>query len=427
MMITSNAPELKVSQMAESLIGSEIIKLAGEINELIAKGEKIFNFTIGDFDPKIFPIPEKFTEEIIKAYQEGYTNYPPANGIAELRKAISSFLQDYQGVQYKPEEILVTGGARPLIYAIYRTLLDKGDKVLFPVPSWNNNHYCHLVGAEQVMVETTAENNFMPLAEELEPHIKSASLVSLCSPLNPTGTIFSKESLEDICRLIIKENQRRNGNGKPLYLLYDQIYWMLTFGEAQHFDPVSLFPELRDYTIYVDGLSKSFAATGVRVGWSFGPLPIIDKMKTILGHVGAWAPKAEQVAAARFMNDRSAVDAFMLEFKEKINARLQGFYKGFRQLRSEGFNVDAVYPQAAIYLTVKIDVKGKKTADGTLLETTKDVTSYILKEAKLAMVPFYAFGADENSPWFRLSIGTCALNQIEESLSFLKQALSKLS
>ena len=139
-MIKEVTKTMMVSEMAENLIGSEIIRIAGEINDKIKKGEKVNNMTIGDFDPQVFPIPEELTNFIIEAYKEGHTNYPAANGIIELRKAISSFILETQGLKYTPEEILVSGGARPLIYAIYRTLIDEGDKVIFPVPSWNNNH-----------------------------------------------------------------------------------------------------------------------------------------------------------------------------------------------------------------------------------------------------------------------------------------------
>ena len=132
----------------------------------------------------------------------------------------------------------------------------------------------------------------MPTPETVRPALKGATLLALCSPLNPTGTTFTKEGLEQICDLVIAENASRGPEEKPLYIMYDQIYWVLTYGNTKHYDPVSLRPELRNYTIYVDGLSKSFAATGVRVGWAFGPQVIIDKMKAILSHVGAWAPKA---------------------------------------------------------------------------------------------------------------------------------------
>ena len=419
-----NSPE--VSEMAENLIGSEIIKLAAEINEKIRKGEKIYNYTIGDFDPKIFPIPVELNEAIIKAYENKHTNYPAANGMIELRKAVAEFLSEKQKISFSPDEVLISAGARPLIYAVYVTLLDPGDTVIFPVPSWNNNHYCHLSRAEPVFMETSPENNFMPVADDIRPFIQKATLVALCSPLNPTGTTFGKKQLEDICDLIIEENRRRGKNEKPLYLLYDQIYWVLTYGNTIHFDPVSLRPAMRDYTIFIDGISKSFSATGVRVGWATGPRSIIDKMKAILSHVGAWAPKAEQVAVAEFLKNKPAVDKFLTQFKNQIDKRLEGFYKGFVDLKKEGFSIDAISPQAAIYLTVRFDLKGKKTTSGKILNTQTDVTQYILDEAKLGLVPFSAFGSSDDSPWYRLSVGTCNLEEIPEVFTNLRKALSSL-
>jgi aspartate aminotransferase len=418
--------ETRVSAMAENLIGSEIIKLAGEIREKMAQGEKIYNFTIGDFDPRIFPIPTLLQEEIIRAYQAGETNYPPADGILALRKAVSKMILDWQHLNYGENEILIAGGARPIIYAIFQAIVDPGDTVVFPVPSWNNNHYTHLSHARQVFVETTPGNNFMPTADELRAHIKGASLLALCSPLNPTGTVFSKEQLEQICDLVLEENARRGPNEKPLYVMYDQIYWVLTYGATKHYDPVSLRPEIRPYTIFVDGISKSLAATGVRVGWAFGPKRVIDKMKSILGHVGAWSPKAEQVASAHYLSNELAVVSYLDEFKMEIEKRLQGFYLGIQSLKAEGFRVDAIAPMAAIYLTVKFDIKGYTTASGERIDTTEQVTAYLLNVAKIAVVPFSAFGASKNSVWYRLSIGTATVQDVNDSITSLRAALSAL-
>lgn len=417
----------EVSQKAKNLIGSEIIKLAGEINEKIKQGHTIYNFTIGDFNPKIFPIPGRLKELILENYQKDQTNYPPADGVPELREAVSTFLKHYGKLDYSKNEILIAGGARPLIYAIYQTLVDPGEKVIFPVPSWNNNHYTYLSGAQQVVVETKPENNFMPTVDELRPHVSDAVLVALCSPLNPTGTVFSREQLEAICDMILEENRRRGEGQKPLYLMYDQIYWLLTLGNTQHVDPVTLRPEMRNYTLYVDGISKGFAATGVRVGWSFGPEPIINKMKSILGHVGAWAPKAEQLATATYLNDVNAVNEYLEWIRKQAHDRLLGFYEGFKQLKSEGFRVDAIEPKGAIYLTIQFDLKGQKTAEGKQLETTDDVTSYILNEAGFAIVPFYAFGSPRESNWYRLSIGTSKKEEIPEIIQKIRIALAKLS
>lgn len=266
----------------------------------------------------------------------------------------------------------------------------------------------------------------MPRAEDLKPLIKGASLLCLCTPQNPTGTMLTKEELEKICDLIIEENNSRGAHEKKLFLLFDQMYWTLTFGNNEHYNPVTLRPQLRDVTVFVDGISKVFAATGVRVGWSLGPELIISKVKAILSHVGAWAPMAEQVATANYLLQKDAIDKYLVHFKSEISYRLVEIAKGFRQLKSEGFSVDVIEPQGAIYLTIKIDAAGKKKADGSLLETQADVTQYLLDEAKLAIVPFYAFGAAKNSPWYRLSVGTCRKEEIPEFLGKLKEALEKL-
>lgn len=417
---------LQVSQMAAGLIGSEIIKIGNEVNDMIRRGEQICNLTIGDFDPAEYPIPAELKDGIIAAYQAGQTNYPPANGMAGLREAAAAFTASRLGLEYPAADFLVAGGSRPLIYATYLALVDAGDRVVFPVPSWNNNHYCHLSGAEPVMVPTRAENNFMPTAAELEPHLAGATLLALCSPLNPTGTMFSRADLEAICDLVLAENQRRGPNEKPLYLLYDQIYWLLTFGATEHYDPVSLRPAMREYTIYIDGISKCLAATGVRVGYAFGPSEVINKMKAILGHVGAWAPKAEQVAVGQYLPQTEAVDAYMASFKQKIQRSLNLLHEGLQAMKAAGLPVDSLVPQGAIYLTAKLDVLGRSTPAGQRLNTTQQLTSYLISEAKLALVPFSAFGTDGTAPWFRMSVGGASAESIAAALPRLQAALEAL-
>jgi aspartate aminotransferase len=302
-----------------------------------------------------------------------------------------------------------------------------GDKVLYAVPSWNNNHYVHFVEGEHVVVEAKAENNFMLVADDIKPYIKEISFLALCSPQNPTGTTFKKEELQAICNMIVEENSRRGEDEKKLYVMYDQMYWHLTYDGIQHYDPVSLHPEMRNYTVYVDAISKVFAATGVRVGWSLGPAPLLNKMKAILSHVGAWAPMAEQKALTKFLHQKEAIDSYLIYFKKELEERLCRIYEGFTYLKNEGHNVDAVVPEAAIYLTIKVDLVGKRLADGTVLQMQADVTSYLLQYASLAVVPFYAFGASKNSAWYRLSVGTCKKEEIDEMLNKLSTALKQLS
>ena len=416
----------KLSHLAETLIASEIVRLGATIKEKIRNGEHIYNYTIGDFDSSQFPIPAVLLDEIISAYKQGWTTYPAAEGELELRKAVSGFIEKTQAVHYSPKEILISAGGRPLIYAIYRSIVDKGDKVIYPVPSWNNNHYIHFTEGEHIVIKSTRENNFMPTAAQIAPHIKGATLLALCSPLNPTGTTFNKEELEAICDLVIEENKQRKEGEKKLYLMYDQIYWTLTFGETKHYNPVALRPEMKAYTVFVDGISKAFAATGVRVGWSMGPEELIVKMRSLNSHIGCWAPMAEQHAVAKFIEQYDKVQDYLVHFKKEVELRLTKIYEGFQQLKKEGFSVDAIVPQAAIYLTVQINLTGRKTADGKLLNEQSDVTEYILSEAKLALVPFGAFGTDKESNWYRISVGCCKKEDIETVLKQLKEALQKL-
>ena len=416
----------KLSQLAETLIGSEIVKLGAEIKEKIKQGNKIYNYTIGDFDSSVFPIPQELENEIVAAYQQRYTTYPPADGLLELREAVSKFIEAREGIHFSNNEILIAAGGRPLIYAAFRAIVDKGDKVIYAVPSWNNNHYVHFNEGEHIVIESKLENNFMPTAEEIKPHIKGATLLALCSPLNPTGTTFTKEELEAICDLVLHENELRGKEEKKLYLMYDQIYWTLTFGDTKHYNPVTLRPAMKAYTVFVDGISKAFAATGVRVGWSLGPAPVIGKMKAINSHVGSWAPMAEQKATAKYLAKTELIDQYFSHFKAEIEERLRRIYDGFQQLKADGFSVDAVSPQAAIYLTIQINLAGKKTADGNVLEDQSEVTDYLLSEAKLAVVPFYAFGANKDSSWYRLSVGTCKKEEIDEVIGKLREALKKL-
>ncbi|AYN02276.1 pyridoxal phosphate-dependent aminotransferase [Chryseobacterium sp. 3008163] len=416
---------MKVSKLAANLIGSEIVKIGNEVNDLKAKGAEIANLTIGDLNSNLYPIPAELKEEIQKAYQNNLTNYPPANGLLSLRKEVSNDLKRRWNLDYDANDILITAGSRPLIYAVYKVIVDEGDKVIYPTPSWNNNHYTYLTSAEAIEVKTTPENNFLPTAEELKPHLSGASLLALCSPLNPTGTMFTEEQLSEICQLVLEENKRRGADEKPLYVMYDQIYSNLTFG-AKHVDPVSLFPEMREFTIYIDGISKCLAATGVRVGWGFGPSHVIDKMKALLTHVGAWAPKPEQEATAKYFQNADNVNTFINDFKGKLEASLKVLHNGIQDLKAKGLAVESIEPMGALYLTIKLDYIGKTKPDGTVIENSSDLVFYLINDAGVALVPFSAFGEAQSEPWFRASVGGLDINEIEVMMPKLENALNNL-
>ena len=414
-------PRRGLSSMASGLIGSEILKISSEIRASVLAGKKIANFTVGDFSSKEFPIPDRLRAGILAALAAGETNYPPSDGVLRLREAVREFWQKRLDLEVPLQSVVIAGGSRPIIYAAYRALVDPGDVVLYSVPSWNNNHYCHLVGARGVTVETGPEHGFLPTAASLLPHLREARLVALCTPLNPAGTVLAVDEVRRISEAIVAENRRREGVGeKPLYLLYDQVYWMLTFGSARHETPVHLVPEMSRYTVFVDGISKAFAATGVRVGWGVGPRAVIAAMRDLLGHVGAWAPRAEQVATAELLRDTRATDEFLATHKAGLQARLDALHAGFTRMTEAGLPVRDIAPQGAIYLSVQFNLVGKRG-----LSSNDDVRKYLLEEAGFAVVPFQAFGLGGENGWFRLSVGAVSVRDIEQALPRVEAALRK--
>ncbi len=414
------------SILSEGLIGSPILKIAAEVRAFAATGQKVCNLTVGDFAPSEFPIPEMLSRELASAVQRGETNYPPSSGMPALRNAIVSFCDRRLGLKTESDNVLVASGARPLIYGAYRVLVDPGERVVFPVPSWNNVHYCQVSGAVAVPVACEAKTGFLPTAAALRGKLTNARMLVLNSPVNPTGTVFSAEQLAEICDAVLEENARRSGSDRPLYMLYDQVYWMLTFG-VPHVHPVALRPEMASYTLYVDGISKSFAATGLRVGWGVGPASVMYQLSDLLTHVGAWAPRPEQVATAALLGNDQLIDEYHDRMRGEVRARLQALHDGIVTLKSEGFAVDAAIPSGAIYLSARFQLHGKRASDGTVLRNDDDVRSYLLKRAGLAAVPFSAFGQPDGSGWFRLSVGAVSMKDIQELMPRVRGALEGLA
>ncbi|MEI7484561.1 MAG: aminotransferase class I/II-fold pyridoxal phosphate-dependent enzyme [Ignavibacteriota bacterium] len=418
----------KLSDVANKLSSLSISNIAAKINERRSKGEKIFNLTIGDFDPVHFPIPLILEEEIITAYKSKYTNYPVVGGMPELLESVSAHIKYFGGFDYNPNEIITGSGSRPLTYILFKTLINKGDKVINVVPSWNNYNYVQLVEAEEITFEAKPENNFMVTPEEIKPLLGFASLITFNSPSNPAGTTYSSENTKDIFNLIVEENKRRIAeDNKPLYVFYDIVYWLLTYGNTKFINPVEVCPEIKDYIIFVDGISKCFAATGVRLGWAFGPEPVIAKMKQMIAHIGAWSPKPEQVAVSKFLKDTAEVEKYLKGFKSGLFDRLDLLYKTIMQIKATGIDVDAISPQGALYLSVKLNLIGYKTPAGKTISSVADITNFLLDEAGIAVVPFFAFGANPDSLWFRISVGVCSLDDVREVCKLLKKVTSGIT
>jgi len=419
--------DASVSDLAKGLVGSEILKIAAEIRVMTRAGKPVCNLTVGDFNPKYFPIPDLLLEEIQKALHAGETNYPPSDGLLRLREVAADFTAREFGVRYPVESVLIAGGSRPLLYGAYRCVVNPGDVVVYPAPSWNNNHYVWLSGAKGVLLPTHIEEGFQPTLKQLQPHLGVAQLVVLNTPLNPSGTVMDPEQLTAISQAIVEENARRAKTGRrALFLLFDQVYGSLVFGTRRHEHPAALVPEIAPWVITVDGISKSLAATGLRVGWLLAAPEMTARMRDLIGHVGAWAPRPEQVAVAAFLKNEAAVEAFRKKMDGGLRERLQALYDGFSELRDAGYPVECVDPQGAIYLSLRIGIVGS-TLDGTRIAGNEAIRKLVLEHAGLAIVPFQAFGLDEETGWFRLSVGAVSMEEIAEMFPRMRALLDRVS
>lgn len=417
-----------LSELSRGMHLSGILRTANQVRELRAAGAEILDFSIGDFSPKYFRIPDKLLREVEKALESGATNYPPPPGIPALRKAVSDYVERCSGVKYPAESVLITSGGRPVLYAAYRTVIEPGDTVVYSVPSWNNDSYAWLSGARAVEIEALPENGFQPTLAELEPHMRGARMICLCSPGNPTGTAMAPETFQSILEAIVRENRRRESDGtrRPLFLLFDQMYSSIRVKNNQHRYALALVPESAPYVLTMDGASKAFSATGLRVGWLLAPPAIVRKVGELVSHMGAWAPHAEQVGLTELLNDPDAIAEYREAMDAAVHERLDALHRGFLAMRDEGLPVDVLCPDGAIYVSLRLALKGRRIG-GRVLADNEMIRSLVLEEAGVALVPFQAFGLMPETGWFRLSVGAVSMDEIAEALARIRALLDRVT
>ncbi|MBX2810714.1 MAG: aminotransferase class I/II-fold pyridoxal phosphate-dependent enzyme [Myxococcales bacterium] len=426
---TQSGDQRGFSRLAQSMIPSEILTIAYDVRDRIAAGADILNLTVGDFSPQEFPLLPELQDAVKKALDDGQSNYPPAPGVLELRTAVCELYSQRLALRYPVDSVLIAGGARPIIAGTYLCLINPGDQVVYGIPSWNNDHYCRMTQATPVEIPTTETTNFFIFRENIRPHLQTARLIALNTPQNPTGTVLHPKDLQEIAEMVVEENLRRATCGqRTLYILFDHIYWLLTFDGVEHASPVQLVPECAPYVIHVDGLSKAFAATGLRVGWGVGPPDLMKRMTSVLTHMGAWAPRPEQIATASILQKSAVVDRHIQHICNETGVRLRALSASIDNVReTTGQNITAIAPEGAIYLSIHLDLLGKVRPDGKTITNDEDTLAFLLDEAGVALVPFRGFGAPNAQGWFRASVGTVSRAQCEEVRDRLNRAFSRLT
>ena len=367
---------LKINRRVRDLLESSTLAITARAKELKAKGDDVVNFAAGEPD---FDTPETIKAAAVEAIKKGFTKYTPSSGTVELREAIAKKFQDDNNLTYKPSQVVVSCGAKHSIYNLIQVLVDEDDEVLIPAPFWvSYTEMVKLAGASFKILPTTAKTQFKITARQLSESLSARSkLLILNSPSNPTGMVYSKEELQAIAQVCVKHN---------LYVISDEIYEKLIFDSTPYTSIASLGKDIYDLTFTVNGVSKTYAMTGWRIGYAAGNSQVMDCIKKFQDHTTSNPTSISQMAALQALK----------ESPEAVSA-MRNIFKSRRDLMTLLFDkipqVSYVKPQGAFYLF----------CDFSKLGDSVKMADSILNEMKVAVVPGDGFGA----PGFiRLSFAT---------------------
>lgn len=397
---------MKLSKRLDVIEPSMTLKVTQRAAELKAQGIDVISFGAGEPD---FDTPVHIKEAAKKALDAGATKYTAVAGTPELRKAVAAWFSKDHGIDVSVSEVMVSAGAKQVIYQAFQALCDEGDEVILPAPYWvSYSEIAKLAGAVPVPVVSTAANNFEVRVEDIAKAITpKTKMIVVVSPSNPTGAVYSESTLRGIADLVVKHN---------LWMLTDDIYRYLCYGDAKFVQPVTFGPEVRKRTIIADGVSKAYAMTGWRIGFALAPKEVIEAMVTLQGQSTTNAAAVSQAAAlAALTGPQDEVERMRVEFDK----RRQYMVKTLNAIPG----VKCSEPKGAFYCFPDVSsYNGKKTPDGKVIESDLDLCDYLITEGRVALVPGSAFYA----PGFvRLSYATSQAN-IEKGLVRIGEALAKL-
>ena len=394
-----------LSARLTALSPSETFAMAQKSSELKARGIDVINMSVGEPD---FATPKHIKEAAKKAIDDNFSFYSPVPGFADLKKAICEKLHSENGVDYSPSQIVVSGGGKQALCNVILSIVDKGEEVIIPAPYWvSYPEMVKLADGTPRFIYSGIEQDFKITPQQLEEAITpKTKVLILCSPSNPTGSVYTKDELKAIAALIEKYPQ--------LYVISDEIYEHINY-VGQH-ESIAQFETIRDRVIVVNGVSKGYAMTGWRIGWIAAPQWIASACTMLQGQYTSGASSISQRAAlAAYTGDQTCVSEMKKAFERRRNliVDLLGKIPGLKVNNPMG--AFYIFPDCSSYL-------GRKH-DGKEIKTATDLAMYILEEAHVACVGGDAFGAPGS---IRLSYATSDEN-ITEAVARIKKALGNLS
>jgi aspartate aminotransferase len=396
---------MKVSQRAQAVPVSATLAVSARAKELKAQGVDVVGFGAGEPD---FDTPGFIKDAAIEALKAGKTGYTPAPGVPKLRKAIAEKLQRENRLEYAPEQVIVNIGAKHSIYVATQAVLDPGDEVILPTPYWvTYPEAIKLTGAVPVVVETAKENSYKLTVEQLKGAITDkTAMIVINSPSNPGGFTYTPEELAAIAKAL---------EGTGIVVLSDEIYEKLIYGSTRFVSFASLSADAYKRTLTINGLSKAFAMTGWRLGYTAGPLEIIKAMSRLQSHMTSNAVTFAQYAAIAALNDSDSG-----EIVEKMRAEFEKRAKYMSDKLNNIKNVACPQPTGSFYCFPDVSAHYGRTINAAAINGSMDFAAALLEQANVAVVPGLPFGCDAN---IRLSFA-CSLEQIEKGVERIKKWLS---
>jgi aspartate aminotransferase len=396
---------MKLSQRAQMIKPSPTLAITAKAKALSAQGIDVISFGAGEPD---FDTPQHIKDAAIVALQQGFTKYTPVGGIDELKEAICAKLERDNKVHYQREQIVVSCGGKHSFYNLAQALIDKGDEVIIPAPYWvSYPPMIELAEGKPVIVDTTEEEGFKLLPHALEQAITpKTKAVLINSPSNPTGSAYTRKELETLADVALR---------RKILIISDEIYERIVYDGFEQVSIASLGEEVQASTIIVNGLSKTYAMTGWRIGYTAGPQELIAAMNRIQSQSTSNPTSFAQKGALEALQGSQAEIAIMVEEYQK---RRDLIWKALTAIKG----VTCYKPQGAFYCFPNVSAYLGKDHKGKRIKDTTVLTDYLLDEARVAVVPGIEFGAEG---YLRLSY-PIAPEVIQEGIKRIKQALARL-
>lgn len=398
--------EIKVSKKISNIAPSMTLAVDSKLKQMIADGVKVYGFGVGEPD---FDTPKYIRDAAVEAMNKGLTRYTPAQGTMDLRKAICAKLERENGLKYEPNQIIASSGAKHSLSNAFAAILNPGDEVIVPIPYWvSYTEIIKLNDGVPVLVSTKKENNFKMTKEELINALTPKSKAILInSPSNPTGAVYSEQELRDIAEVAVANN---------LYVVADEIYERLTYDGKKHISIASFGSEIKELTILINGMSKSYAMTGWRLGYAAGNEKLIKAMSSVQSHAVSHPNSITQYASAAALNGpQDDLRRMVQEFEKRR------IYMYERINAMEGLS--CIKPEGAFYVYVDISNYIGKELCGVKLNSSLDFSQVMLEKGHVAVIPGTAFGTDN---YIRLSYAT-SMEIIRDGLNafenFIKENL----